>query len=140
MTLSKEERVLLDRAVKQDDAPFPTFVVSPWSKYVAWWASRRGFSPNQVTLASLVVGLLAAACCATGARWGYVAGAVLLQASYALDCADGQLARFTGTFSEFGAWLDALADRLKEYAVYAGLAIGSARAGRPSGRSVASTS
>jgi phosphatidylglycerophosphate synthase len=129
VSLSKEERVLLDRAVKQDDSPFPTFAVSPWSKYVAWWASRRGFSPNQVTLASLAVALFAAACCATGARWGYVAGAVLLQASYALDCADGQLARFTGTFTEFGAWLDALADRLKEYAVYAGLAVGSAQAG-----------
>jgi phosphatidylglycerophosphate synthase len=129
MTLTKDERVLLDGAVKQDDSPFTTFAVSPWSKYVAWWASRRGLSPNQVTLASLAVAVVAAACCAAGARWGYVAGAVLLQVSFGLDCADGQLARLTGTFSEFGGWLDAMVDRLKEYAVYAGLAVGSARAG-----------
>ena len=121
--------MLLDRAVKEDDSPFTTFAVSPWSKYVAWWASRRGLTPNQVTLASLAVAVVAGACCATGTRWGYVAGAVLLQASFGLDCADGQLARLTGRFSEFGGWLDAMVDRLKEYAVYAGLALGSARAG-----------
>jgi phosphatidylglycerophosphate synthase len=129
MTLSQDERVRLQRAVKQDDSPFTTFAVSPWSKYVAWWASRRRLTPNQVTMASLAVALLAAACCAVGARWGYVAGAVLLQLSFGLDCADGQLARLTGTFSEFGGWLDAMVDRLKEYAVYAGLAVGSARVG-----------
>jgi phosphatidylglycerophosphate synthase len=129
MTLSREDRVLLQRAVKQDDSPFTTFAVSPWSKYIAWWASRRRLTPNQVTTASLAVALLAAACCASGARWGYVAGAVLLQLSFGLDCADGQLARLTRTFSAFGAWLDAMADRLKEYAVYAGLAVGSARTG-----------
>jgi phosphatidylglycerophosphate synthase len=37
-----------------------------------------------------------------------------------VDCADGQLARLTGTFSDLGGWLDAMFDRLKDYAVYAG--------------------
>src|ERR687886_544707 len=129
MSLSQQDRALLDRAVKQDDSPFTTFAVSPWSKYVAWWASRRGLTPNQVTVASLVVAVIAGGFCCLGERWGYVVGAVLLQASFGLDCADGQLARLTGTFSDFGGWLDAMVDRLKEYAVYAGLAVGSARAG-----------
>jgi phosphatidylglycerophosphate synthase len=86
-------------------------------------------TPNQVTFASLAVALLAAGCFAAGERPTYVAGAVLLQLSFGLDCADGQLARFTGTFSALGGWLDAMFDRLKEYVVYAGLAVGSARAG-----------
>jgi phosphatidylglycerophosphate synthase len=54
---------------------------------------------------------------------------VLLQFSFGLDCADGQLARLTDNFSDLGGWLDAMFDRLKEYAVYAGLAIGSVRSG-----------
>ena len=86
-------------------------------------------TPNQVTFASLAVALLAAGCFAAGERSTYVAGAVLLQLSFGLDCADGQLARLTGTFSVLGGWLDAMFDRLKEYVVYAGLAVGSARAG-----------
>jgi Family of unknown function (DUF5941)/CDP-alcohol phosphatidyltransferase len=73
------------------------------------------------------VGLVAAAGFGTGERWGLVAGAVLLQVAFMLDCVDGQLARYTRTYSRFGAWLDSVFDRLKEYLVYAGLAIGSTR-------------
>ncbi|MFD0740816.1 CDP-alcohol phosphatidyltransferase family protein [Phytohabitans flavus] len=41
-----------------------------------------------------------------------------------LDRVDGQLARYTRRFSPFGGWLDTMADRVKEAAVYAGLAAG----------------
>ena len=44
---------------------------------------------------------------------GYVAGAVLLQAAFTLDCVDGQLARYTRTFSKLGAWLDSIFDRAR---------------------------
>jgi hypothetical protein len=73
----------------------------------------------------------AAAGFATGERWGLIAGAVLLQVAFTLDCVDGQLARYTRTFSTFGAWLDSVFDRGKEYVVYAGLAIGASHAGDP---------
>lgn len=103
--------------------------MSPWSKHLAWAAAQRHLTPNQVTTVSLAVALLAAGCFAVGERPAYVVGAVLLQLSFGLDCADGQLARLTGTFSALGGWLDAMFDRLKEYAVYAGLAVGSIRGG-----------
>ena len=127
--MSPSDRARLDRAVKPDDSPFTTFLVSPWSKYIAWTAARRGLTPNQVTTVSLAVAVLAAGCFAVGQRPTYVVGAVLLQLSFGLDCADGQLARFTGRFSPLGGWLDAMFDRLKEYVVYAGLAVGAARTG-----------
>ena len=41
-----------------------------------------------------------------------------------MDCVDGELARYTRKFSELGAWLDAITDRVKEYAVFLGLAYG----------------
>jgi phosphatidylglycerophosphate synthase len=124
-----EDRLLLDSAVKADDSFFTTFFVSPWSKYVARWAARRGWTPNQVTTVSLGIGVLAAIAFATGERAGLVAGALLLQLSFATDCVDGQLARYTRSFSRLGAWLDAVFDRTKEYAVYAGLAIGASVSG-----------
>jgi phosphatidylglycerophosphate synthase len=129
VTLSAADRARLDLAVKQDDSPYTTFAVSPWSKYIAWGAARRAVTPNQVTAASFFVALLAAGCFAAGVRPGYIVGAVLLQFSFGLDCADGQLARLTENFSDLGGWLDAMFDRLKEYVVYAGLAIGSVRSG-----------
>jgi hypothetical protein len=126
-----EERVRLVTAVKASDGFFTTFLVSPYSKYIARWCARRGFTPNQVTTVSFVIGLLAAVAMATGERWGLVTGAILLQLAFTADCVDGQLARYTRTFSQFGAWLDSVFDRAKEYAVFAGLAIGAATAGDP---------
>jgi len=124
-----EEQALLDSAVKANDGFFTTFFVSPYSKYLARWAARHGWTPNAVTTLSMAVGVLAAVAFATGERAGLVAGAVLLQVAFTLDCVDGQLARYTRTFSRFGAWLDSIFDRGKEYVVYAGLATGAASAG-----------
>ena len=126
-----EERVLLDSAVKATDGFFTSFFVSPYSKYIARWAARRGLTPNVVTSFSLAVGFAAAACFAVGSRAWLVAGAVLLQAAFTLDCVDGQLARYTRTFTSFGAWLDSVFDRSKEYLVFAGLALGASRHGDP---------
>jgi phosphatidylglycerophosphate synthase len=119
-----EDRVALDSAVKANDGFFTTFFVSPYSKYLARFAARRGWSPNLVTILSLVIGVAAAASFAVGNRLSLIVGAVLLQLSFTVDCVDGQLARYTRTFSNLGAWLDSVFDRMKEYLVYGGLAVG----------------
>jgi phosphatidylglycerophosphate synthase len=124
-----DEAVRLKSAVKARDGFFTTFCISPYSRYLARWCARRGLTPNQVTTASLLTALIAAACAATGTRGGFVAAGVLLIASFVLDCTDGQLARYSLQYSTLGAWLDATFDRAKEYAYYAGLALGAARGG-----------
>jgi phosphatidylglycerophosphate synthase len=126
-----EDKVRLDSAVKPVDGFFTTFFVSPYSKYIARWAARRGLTPNVVTSVSMAVGVLSACAFAIGSRAWLVVGAVLLQAAFTLDCVDGQLARYTLTFTKFGAWLDSVFDRGKEYVVFAGLAVGASRAGDP---------
>ncbi|MEU8826960.1 DUF5941 domain-containing protein [Streptomyces sp. NPDC048636] len=124
-----DERVRLRTAVKSRDGFFTTFCISPYSRYLARWCARRGLTPNQVTTASLLTALIAAACAATGTRPGFISAGVLLIASFVLDCTDGQLARYSLQYSTLGAWLDATFDRAKEYAYYAGLALGAARGG-----------
>ncbi|MEU0943402.1 DUF5941 domain-containing protein [Streptomyces canus] len=124
-----DEAVRLKSAVKSRDGFFTTYFISPYSRYIARWCARRGLTPNQVTTASLITALIAAACAATGTRGGFIAAGVLLIASFVLDCTDGQLARYSLQYSTLGAWLDATFDRAKEYAYYAGLALGAARGG-----------
>ncbi|GCB44195.1 DUF5941 domain-containing protein [Streptomyces sp. NL15-2K] len=124
-----DEAVRLKSAVKSRDGFFTTFCISPYSRYLARWCARRGLTPNQVTTASLLTALIAAGCAATGTRGGFIAAGVLLLASFVLDCTDGQLARYSLQYSTLGAWLDATFDRAKEYAYYAGLALGAARGG-----------
>ncbi|GHG85260.1 DUF5941 domain-containing protein [Streptomyces lanatus] len=124
-----DEAVRLKSAVKARDGFFTTYCVSPYSRYIARWCARRGLTPNQVTTASLITALIAAGCAATGTRVGFIAAGLLLIFSFVLDCTDGQLARYSLQYSTLGAWLDATFDRAKEYAYYAGLALGAARGG-----------
>ncbi|MGY4906961.1 DUF5941 domain-containing protein [Streptomyces sp. 900116325] len=124
-----DEAVRLRSAVKARDGFFTTYFISPYSRYIARWCARRGLTPNQVTTASLLTALIAAGCAATGSRGGYIAAGLLLLFSFVLDCTDGQLARYSLQYSTMGAWLDATFDRAKEYAYYAGLALGAARNG-----------
>lgn len=124
-----DEAVRLRTAVKSRDGFFTTYGISPYSRYLARWCARRGLTPNQVTTASLLTALIAAGCAATGTRGGFIAAGLLLLFSFVLDCTDGQLARYSLQYSTMGAWLDATFDRAKEYAYYAGLALGAARGG-----------
>jgi hypothetical protein len=126
----ESHRLRLARATKADDGTVATALSRPLSRLLTPLALRRGLTPDQVTLASFVVGLGAAACFATGDGVALVVGAVLLQVSLVVDCVDGDVARYTRSFSARGAWLDASTDRLKEFACYGGLAWGSG-AGAP---------
>ena len=119
-----DEQIRLSRAVKGDDGLFSTYCISTWTRYLARWCARHGWSPNLVTTLSLLIALAGAGAAATGTRAGYICTAVALYFSFALDCTDGQLARYSLQFSRIGSWLDATFDRVKEYAVYAGLAVG----------------
>lgn len=124
-----EHRLRLAASVRPNDGFYSTFVVRKLARYVTAATLRAGLRPDAITLLSLVVGLAAAASFAVGPWWAMLLGAVLLQVSLVLDCVDGEVARYTLRFSGFGAWLDAVADRVKELAVYAGLAVGAAGAG-----------
>ncbi|TMR15859.1 CDP-alcohol phosphatidyltransferase family protein [Nonomuraea turkmeniaca] len=120
-----EARVRLDTSVKQDDGFFATFFVSTWSRYLIKPAVKLKLTPNTVTGVSVALALLAAVWFSAGTQGGRLLGALLFYLSFVLDCLDGQLARYTRTFSPLGAWADGMADRFKEYTVYIGLAVGS---------------
>jgi len=77
-------------------------------------------TPNQVTILSTIVGVLAGA--AYGVGWFGAAGWLLL-VSGALDMMDGWVARLTNTTSRSGDFLDAVCDRYVEIAIYLGLAV-----------------
>ncbi|MFI6596252.1 CDP-alcohol phosphatidyltransferase family protein [Nonomuraea sp. NPDC050536] len=129
-----ESRVRLDTSVKADDGFFATHFVSSWSRYLVRPAARLKLTPNAVTGISIGLALLSAIWFSEGTRGSQIAGGLLLYLSFVLDCVDGQLARYTRSFSPLGAWVDGMADRLKEFVVYVGLAFGyTAGLGNPDG-------
>ncbi|MGW9192418.1 DUF5941 domain-containing protein [Micromonospora chersina] len=129
VTAVDEDRAELKLSVKERDDFFTTFFVSTWSPYVTKAAARIGLGPSGVTMISVAFAVAAAVLFGVGGRLALVAGGVLLYLGFVLDCVDGQLARYTRHFSAWGGWLDTMADRAKEYVVYAGLGYGATHAG-----------
>jgi phosphatidylglycerophosphate synthase len=126
-----EDAVRLRLAVKEQDDFFTTYAVSSWSPHVTRAAARLRLSPTAVTGLSVLFAVGAALLFWQASRAAMVLGGVLLYLGFVLDCVDGQLARYTRNFDAFGGWLDTMADRAKEYTVYAGLAAGADRIGLP---------
>ena len=123
-------RVRLSMANRANDGFFSVFFLRKFSKLLTWVAVKVGATPNQVTLISFAIGLYSAYSFSLGGFWNLFLGALLLQLSIIVDCVDGELARYTRKFSQLGAWLDAVTDRVKEYMVFLGLAIGADKEGR----------
>ena len=124
-------RQRLRGASRGGDGFFSTYAVRPVSRRITAIGLRRDWRPNAVTVASLAMGVLAAILVATGFWWAWVLAAVLLLLALAVDCVDGEIARFTRRFSPLGAFLDAVGDRVKEYAVLAAVAAVAVREGEP---------
>jgi phosphatidylglycerophosphate synthase len=74
-------------------------------------------SPNQVTIAAIVVGLASASLYAMGATSTTIAAGLLLFAKDVCDAADGQLARVREQYSRKGRFLDSIGDFIVSLAV-----------------------
>ncbi len=88
-----------------------------------WIFARLGWSPNAVTAGFIVCGVAAGAVAALGGLASAVAAALLIQAYLLLDCADGELARWSGRTSVTGVYLDGIGHYLGETALLAGLGV-----------------
>lgn len=92
--------------------------VEPLLNQGAKFCSDRKFTPNQLTLAGLVLNLLAGWAYSGG--FLFLAGVILLVASLG-DLLDGPLARLTGKASRFGAFLDSTVDRYSDFFLFGGI-------------------
>ena len=84
----------------------------------AGWLAKLPITPNQVTVAGMLVVFAAGALVAGG---HLLAGGVVLAFGASFDIFDGALARVTRRSYPYGAFLDSTTDRYAEAAVYIGL-------------------
>lgn len=103
-----------EQTYKPRDSWWTVWLVDPFaSRLVRFTANRTSITPNQLTLAALFLGLLAAVCFFLADWYWLLAGAVLFHLSFVLDCMDGKIARLKGNGSVFGSWLDYVFDRIR---------------------------
>ena len=100
------------------DGPVDLFIYRPIGFLIAWLMSFTRITPNAVTLVSMGLGIGAGIAALSGSVQGFLLCAFLYQAANCLDCADGQLARLTGTGSPEGRIIDGIGDIVVNVSIF----------------------
>ena len=117
--LAHGERTLLGRLVKPTDGWVSRHINRPVSTRISRWLVRTPVTPNMVTLATFLTGLVGAWSVLDGTYWSVLLGALLFQVSSILDGCDGEVAVLTYRESKYGSWLDTITDNLTYLAFFA---------------------
>lgn len=103
-------------------------IINPINIRLVRLIGKTSITPNQLTVISFLLAVVSAGCMAS-TKWSVQAtGGFLLLLSFLIDCLDGDLARLKGLKSPLGAMLDPILDRVGEFAVILGAAVGGWRA------------
>ncbi len=90
---------------------------------------RFPVTPNQVTMLSLIAGLVAGWFLSVGTGTALLMAALWYAGANILDCSDGQLARLQNSGTPLGRVVDGVADYVSSIAIFVGIGIGLARSG-----------
>ncbi len=127
-----EAEIRLARALRHEtaakDAPMARWFDRRLSWRLSYRLARTGITPNQVTIANTVLGLLSAWLFASTDHWTRLAAALLFLVSTTFDGVDGEVARLKMAETRFGAWLDIMTDNVVHVAIFIGLVAGCYRA------------
>lgn len=105
------------------------------SIHVTRFFLRLGASPNQLTVAMMVIGVAAGPALLVPGLLGAASCVALIQVYLLLDCSDGEVARWTGRTSIEGVYLDRVGHYLAEAALMVGVGLRAAD-GSPTGFAV----
>jgi hypothetical protein len=125
----RAEHRLLAALRKPTDGVFAQHINRYISLFLTSLLMRTGVHPNQVSVFTLVLGLVGGLVCASGGWLAAVIGAACLEAHSIIDGVDGELARLKHLRSRLGAWLDTVSDDLASSAFIVGLTINLWRGG-----------
>jgi len=117
------ERFLVRNSGKPTDGFYSNLNRRLCGPFVRWLA-HTSVTPNAITLAGLVVAIVAAVWFAGGTYFNQLAGAVLFFISGLIDEMDGMIARMKFRESAFGTWFEGLVDNITYLAVFAGVTAG----------------
>jgi phosphatidylglycerophosphate synthase len=95
-----------------------TYLLRPLAGLIVWVLYRTPITPNQVTIASTIAGLVAAGLYLKDEALYTAAAGLCVTLKDVLDSADGQLARAKQQYSRIGRFLDSLGDFIVDVAVF----------------------
>ncbi len=106
---------------KIHDGPISRLLNRPVSIRCSKILVNFNFTPNQISIFSFLLSLVAAAFFAMGEYRYLVFGGILAQLASIIDGCDGEVARLKYLSSNFGGWFDAVLDRYADAFLLFGL-------------------
>ncbi|MBI3586112.1 MAG: CDP-alcohol phosphatidyltransferase family protein [Ignavibacteriales bacterium] len=95
-----------------------TYLLRPLAGLIVWGLYYTPITPNQVTIASTLVGVLAAVFYLEGNAQATAIAGLCITLKDILDSADGQLARAKQQYSRIGRFIDSIGDFVVDVAVF----------------------
>lgn len=114
-------RMLLRILIKVEDSAVSNYLYRPISRPISRVLVATPVTPNQISGAVAVIGMIGCWLIAHAGQRNLVLGAGLVLAAGILDGCDGEVARLRLTSSKFGAWLDTVVDELTTTVYFAAL-------------------
>ncbi len=87
-----------------------TYLLRPVAGFIVSLLYKTSVTPNQVTIASTIAGLIAAATYLNNEALTTAVAGLMVTVKDVLDSADGQLARAKGQYTRIGRFLDSIGD------------------------------
>jgi phosphatidylglycerophosphate synthase len=111
------------KSIKSDisDELINTYLLRPIAGIIVWALYYTPVTPNQVTITSTFVGLIAALFYLQGTSEAFLVAGLLITLKDLLDSADGQLARAKQQYSRIGRFLDSIGDFIVDAAVFSAI-------------------
>ena len=117
---TKEIQIKLDKKTNNGIVYSLYWYLSMWN---AKFLKLIGVGPNAISIASLLVYILAGWCFYTSGYTMNIGGGVIVFFGILLDCTDGKLARMTNKSSYLGIWLDYNIDYVRYLFLYPPIAL-----------------
>lgn len=111
-------RQSLKSDTRHADELINVWLLRPLAAVVVWLLYPTRITPNQVTVAAIVAGLVAAGIYLVGTPGAIAVGGLMVTAKDLLDDADGQLARAKRLYSRRGRFLDSIGDFVVDVALF----------------------
>ncbi len=125
-----QERYDYKKSMKLSDHPLNRFLAlnryfyRPAASLIVRLVFPTKITPNQLTVTSFLLGTAASVLFIGGEYTYFVLAGILVQLSQLLDLADGMLARAKNMGSDYGAFLDLFLDRVIDFFLLSGIAVG----------------
>jgi 1L-myo-inositol 1-phosphate cytidylyltransferase / CDP-L-myo-inositol myo-inositolphosphotransferase len=125
---SAAERALWSSLTSSSDGLVDRAFNRPCGRPLAKLLIHTAITPNFISITSILIGVISALFFSFGTYRSTIIGALLLQLSAIIDCVDGDVARVVFKETAIGKWIDFAGDQIVHIGVFAGIAIGVARA------------